>query len=80
MGLLSLSMAESLSWSLVLPEASTTNPGHNLHGHHAPHTLCYASLCILTDGLEHSVWSYWQMPGKCHTQLPSGSALHRGRW
>ena len=55
----------------------TAGPFHVLH---TLCTLCCASLCILSDGPGCFVWSCWQMPGICHTHLPSYNVPPRGGW
>ena len=55
----------------------TSEPFCVLHRHYALCTLCCTSLWTLTNGLKYFA-NVWQMPEKCHTQLPSGSGLHRG--
>ena len=42
--------------------------------------LVMLGLAFLSDGQVCSVWTCWQTPGICHTQLPSYSVPPRGGW
>ena len=64
-----------LTWMIFLI-CGTSGPFLEPHGHCTLCSLCHAFLCIQNDGLKCIGWSCWQMPDKCHMQLPSGSALY----
>ena len=64
--------------SIPFLSLAASEPFHAIHGLCAPCALCHNSLFTPTNGLECFAWSCWQRPNKCHMQLSSGNALHRG--